>query len=79
MITKVKLEGIEREGNRAIMISWINHDLFERAACDVRRSIVLLDSDRMFVYALPSGEPLPGGEVLARLYDAGVRFYCEGV
>jgi len=70
--------------NRGLMVSWINLDLLERAGCDVRRSVVLYDAERMFVHACDAGL---SGKAFAERIDrmaeqltaAGVRFYSVGV
>ena len=66
--------------NRGLMVTWINADLFERAACDVRKSIVFLDERGLFSYALPVGAELPPESILAALErGSDIRFWSFGV
>jgi hypothetical protein len=70
--------------NRGVMIQWINADLFNRADCDVRKSIVLYDADRVFVMALGTSvtpdifrdrAPL----VADSMSRAGIRYWSVGI
>jgi hypothetical protein len=70
--------------NRGVMVAWINADLFNRADCDVRKSIVLYDDDRVFVMALGTSvtpeifrdrAPL----VADSMARAGVRYWSVGI
>jgi hypothetical protein len=70
--------------NRGVMIQWINADLFNRADCDVRKSIVLYDADRVFVMALGTSvtpdifrdrAPLVA-DLMSR---AGIRYWSVGI
>lgn len=63
--------------NRDLMAAWINADLLNRAWGDVRTSTVFYDDAKVFVAALPRGCASP--EILAKLYDVGVRYWSEGV
>jgi hypothetical protein len=69
------------------MVSWINRDLLNRADCDVRKSVVFYDADRVFMMAL-SAEVTPAGfrERLETLPNAiaaarrlGARYWSAGV
>lgn len=69
---------------RGVMVQWINDDLYNRAGCDVRKSIVLWTADRHFVMALPAS--LTEQEFLARvgavedkLAQIGVAYYSKGI
>lgn len=71
------LEAIQRTMNKLLMVEWINADLPNRASHDVRKSIVLLDEDGMFVSAL---KELPDEELLQQIGErTSVRFYSRGV
>ena len=71
------LEAIQRTMNKLLMVEWINADLPNRASHDVRKSIVLLDEDGMFVSAL---KELPDEELLQQIGErTSVRFYSKGV
>jgi hypothetical protein len=71
-----QLDSMRREANRGLMVAFINADLLNRASLDVRHSIVLLDADGMFEYALPE---LPDDDTLARLFEqTRVRFWQRG-
>jgi hypothetical protein len=70
--------------NRGVMIQWINADLFNRADCDVRKSIVLYDDARVFVMALGTSvtpdifrdrAPL----VADSMARAGIRYWSVGI
>lgn len=73
--------------NRGLMVDWINRDLVNRADCDVRKSVVFYDADRVFVMALGvSVTPaifrariaaMPN--VLASMARMGIRYYSIGV
>jgi hypothetical protein len=74
--------------NRGAMVAWINHDLLNRAGCDVRKSIVLYDADMTFVMAMPADmtpaiwrqrlADMP--ETVAVMRDRlGIRFWSRGL
>lgn len=73
--------------NRGLMVDWINRDLFNRADCDVRKSVVFYDADRVFVMALGTAvtpamfrdriETMPN--VVASMARIGIRYYSIGV
>lgn len=71
--------------NRGLMVDFINRDLIYRASCDVRRSVVLYDADRMFVHAIDMtraefADQLATNDVLTdQLIGAGVKFWSIGV
>lgn len=66
-----------REANRGLMVAFINADLLNRAALDVRKSIVLYDEDMMFEYAI---EALPPKPYMDRLYrETPVRYWSKGI
>lgn len=67
---------MQREVNKGLMVAWINADLINRAQHDVRKSIVLYDADKDFVYAV---DKVPDDATFQRLHKAGVRFYSTGV
>jgi hypothetical protein len=80
-------DAMRRELNRGLMVSWINRDLLNRADCDVRKSVVFYDADRVFMMAL-SAEVTPAGfrERLETLPNAiaaarrlGARYWSAGV
>lgn len=71
------MEALQRTMNKLLMVEWINADLPNRASHDVRKSIVLLDEDGMFVSAL---KELPDEELLQQIGErTSVRFYSRGV
>ena len=70
--------------NRGVMVAWINADLMNRADCDVRRSVVLYDADRVFVMALGvSVTPDIFRDRMPLVADsmarAGVRYWSVGI
>jgi hypothetical protein len=72
------------ELNRGVMVAWINADLMNRADCDVRKSIVLYDADRVFVMALGTSvtpeifrDRMP--LVADSMARAGVRYWSVGI
>lgn len=69
-----------RQINKGLMVRWINRDLMNRAANDVRSSMVLYDADRMFVGALPP-EVTDAfvAKIAGLLRESGVRFYSRGI
>jgi len=67
-----------RQINHGLMVQWINADLMNRAANDVRQSVVLYDSDQMFVAALPAGTSFTPG-TLENLYELGIRYQSKGI
>ncbi|MET3959854.1 hypothetical protein ABIE52_006789 [Rhodococcus sp. OAS809] len=68
---------MHREMNKGLMVAFINADLLERAALDVRTSIVLYDADGDFLYAVPE---LPDEKLMASLEArAGVTFWSKGI
>lgn len=76
-IDAARLSLLQRQGNKALMVSWINADLLERAGHDVRTSIVLYDGDYCFVYAVAT---LPDEFMLAQLRSmTSVRYWSKEV
>ena len=68
---------LHRELNKTLMVSWINQDLLHRFDLDVRKSVVLYDEFKDFVYAVPE---LPDEDTLTRLRrETGVRFWSQPV
>jgi hypothetical protein len=75
--------------NRGAMVAWINHDLINRAGCDIRKSIVLYDADMSFVMALPAGEMTPAlfeqrmadkPKTVTAMHDRlGIRYWSQGL
>lgn len=73
--------------NRGLMVDWINRDLINRADCDIRKSVVFYDVDRVFVMALGTSvtadifrariETMPN--VVASMQRMGIRYYSIGV
>ena len=73
--------------NRGLMVEWINRDLFNRADCDIRKSVVFYDADRVFRMALGTSvtpatfrariETMPN--VVASMARIGIRYYSIGV
>jgi len=80
-------DAMRRSLNAGVMVAWINADLFNRADCDIRRSVVLWDGDRDFVMAMGADitpalfrqrlTELPN--LVAHMYAAGVRFWSVGI
>lgn len=73
-----------RQLNRGLMVQWINHDLMNRAECDVRRSVVLYDAERHFVMALPASLSVDdflarAGGVAAGFARLGITYWSRGV
>jgi len=64
--------------NKGYMVQWINNDLLNRAANDVRHSTVLYDAEFDFVAALPAAMEVRA-DVWAALYDVGVRYWSRGI
>lgn len=83
----VILGPLRKQLNRGAMVQWINRDLVGRAGCDVRKSIVLYDSDMTFVMALPADvTPDVFTERLATLPNTvaameriGIRYWSKGI
>lgn len=68
---------LHREGNKGLMVAWINADLLTRANHDVRRSFVFYDEDGLFEWALAD---LPAPKLLQRLHDElGWRYWSVGI
>lgn len=73
--------------NRGLMVDWINRDLINRADCDIRKSVVFYDADRVFVMALGTSvtpdifrariADMPN--VVASMTRMGIRYYSIGV
>lgn len=71
-----ELPELQREVNRGLMKHFINADLLNRAALDIRRSIVFYDESKTFTYA---AESLPDAATLQRLGEStSVRFWSRG-
>jgi histidinol dehydrogenase len=68
-----------RMANHSLMVAWINYDLLNRAHHDVGRSVVLYDSDKMFMSALPQSIDMTEEKTLEALEKAGVRFWSWGI
>lgn len=72
-----ELDPLRRRANRDLMVAWINADLFNRAHLDVRKSVVLYDSDKLFEYALAD---VPDEHMLRQLRElTPVRYWAHGV
>jgi len=66
-----------RKMNKGLMVQFINRDLLNRAALDVRKSVVLYDENGLFEYAL---EELPSDNVQRNLLTkTNIRSYSIGV
>lgn len=70
--------------NKGLMVQWINADLFERAGCDVRKSIILYTDDYTFYMALPATLTVADFEDRAAaigdmLALAGVTYWSQGL
>ena len=75
-IDPTELGELHRYGNKALMVAWINADLLTRAHHDVRKSVVLYDADKDFVFALTE---VPDEVALQALYDrTTVCYYSVG-
>ncbi len=77
-------DAMRSELNRGVMVAWINADLLNRADCDVRKSIVLYDADRVFVMALgvsvtPDIFRDRAHLVADSMARAGVRYWSVGI
>jgi hypothetical protein len=77
-------DAMRSELNRGVMVAWINADLMNRADCDIRKSIVLYDADRVFVMALgTSVTPEIFRDRMSLVADsmarAGVRYWSVGI
>ena len=77
-------DAMRSELNRGLMVSWINADLANRADCDIRRSIVLWDQDRVFVMALGTGvTPDIFRDRVSLVSDSmarmGIRYWSVGI
>lgn len=72
-----ELTPLQRQANRALMVSWINADLRTRAHLDVRTAVVLYDGDKMFEYALAG---MPDEHLWRELRSmTNVRFWSKGI
>jgi len=70
---------MHKQANRGLMVHWINADLLNRCANDVRKSYVFYDSDGLFTYALRLDDE-PSAEWLQKIYDATpIRYYSKGI
>lgn len=71
------MDPLHRKANEALMVAWINRDLRERMGHDVRKSVVLYDADRCFMYALAE---LPDEYMLRNLREmTNVRYWSKGI
>lgn len=73
--------------NKGLMVAWINADLMNRAGCDIRKSIVMLDDEYTFVMALPAtitpaefktrldAQP----NTVAAMHRIGIRYWSHGL
>lgn len=85
----IVLGPLRKQLNKGLMVQWINHDLINRAGCDVRKSIVLYDADMTFVMAMPAGEMTPAvfeqrladmPKTVAAMRDRlGIRYWSKGL
>ena len=76
-IDPAELSPLHRKANESLMVAWINAKLLERMQHDVRKSVVLYDKDRCFVYALAE---LPNDHMMRQLRElTEVRFYSKGI
>lgn len=78
------LDALRAQLNRGLMVAWINHDLVNRADCDIRKSVVLYDADRVFVMALSTAvTPAIFADrvhlVATSMSAMGVRYWSVGV
>lgn len=92
-LKKTDLSPMARTANKGIVVSWINADLANRAGHDVRKSIVFLDKDRVFMPELGAVAVVfpdlwdnllakPDSEkqvTLDALYQAGARYWVRGL
>jgi len=73
--------------NKGLMVQWINAALIERAGCDIRKSVVMLDGDYTFVMALPASitpaefqsrlDAQPN--TVAAMHRIGIRYWSHGL
>lgn len=78
------MDALRAQINRGLMVAWINHDLINRADCDIRKSVVLYDADRVFVMAFSTAvTPDIFADrvhlVTASMSAMGVRYWSVGV
>lgn len=79
-INPADLDPILRGYNHGFMVKWINADLFGRADCDVRTSMVFYDADRSFIYAAPMTVEAMDEELWSALTSASsIRYWSIGV
>lgn len=72
-----ELDVMLRTVNRELMVAWINAELLERAWGDVRKSYVLYDENREFLWAM---QEKPDEALLAKLGErTPIRFWSKGV
>lgn len=72
-----ELSEMQRLGNRELMVFFINYDLINRAALDVRKSYVLYDGDKGFMYAVSD---LPDDEMMRSLRaTTAIRYWSKGI
>ncbi len=75
-----ELSALSRKANESLMVSFINNDVLARAGLDVRKSIALYDSEKMFKYAVtPAVFEGLTDEQKQELAEHGVRYYSTGV
>ena len=71
---------MRREINHGLMVKFINDNLPASASFDVRKSTVLYDEDKMFVWVLPEiMGPRPSPGLATSLHKAGVRYLSIGI
>lgn len=83
----IVLGPLRKQVNRGAMVAWINHDIINRAGCDIRKSVVLYDAQYVFVMALPADitadvfasrlASLPN--TVAAMHRAGIRYWSRGL
>lgn len=67
-----------RQVNTGLMVEWINRSLVSRSQFDIRKSLVLYDSDMIFVRAVPPALESQLNLSIA-LAQQGVRYYSKGI
>ncbi|WKW86162.1 hypothetical protein SEA_JONJAMES_189 [Gordonia Phage JonJames] len=79
-LTPSNLSFVHRQMNKELMVAWINADLLNRCALDVRTAHVWYDEDKNFLIASGPETPWPlEPEVTMTLHKYGARYHSVGV
>lgn len=71
---------LRKQGNKALMVAWINVDLLNRCGHDVRTSYILYDADGTMNLRFGALYNMPRAALLQELFDkTDVRYWSKGV